>query len=473
MAHVNLNAAGDLARESLEEEAHATSNALPDPVPWPRPGLAWYTVAILLIAYMFAYVDRAILTVLVEPIQRDFHINDTQIGLLHGFAFVIFYASLGVPLGYIADRFSRKKLIVVSIALWSLATASGAMTKSFGGLFASRIAVGIGEAGLSPASYSMIADNFAPAKRSLATGIYTIAIYLGGGMAILIGGALVAIIGPAPTVVVPVLGTIRAWQLLFLMVGLPGLIVSAIALTLREPARHAVSDEVPGQTLGSKLAEVLSHIKSLRRLYLCHFFGFAFLGVSFNVVLLWARPYLSRSFGMGRSDAAMLVGTLMIVFATAGIICGSLLADRWQARGKVDATVRVGLLASSMILIPLIAYPMMSSVFSVGMCLALLLFCGAFSFGAAPPALHLVTPNRMRAIASGLYLMVNNLVALTVGPTLTGALTDYVFHDPRQIGLASSIVGAGSACIAIVLFALMLRPYREAAIRLSPGVVKA
>ena len=347
----NLNAAGDLARDSLEEEAHAIS--MPDSVPWPRPGLAWYTVAILLIAYMFAYVDRAILTVLVEPIQRDFHINDTQIGLLHGFAFVIFYASLGVPLGYIADRFSRKKLIVVSIALWSLATASGAMTKSFGGLFASRIAVGIGEAGLSPASYSMIADNFAPAKRSLATGIYTIAIYLGGGMAILIGGALVAIIGPAPTVVVPVLGTIRAWQLLFLMVGLPGLIVSAIALTLREPARHAVSDEVPGQTLPFQLARSFRISRAAAPLPLPLSLDLPF--SVFRSTSSCCRP--GRIFALIRQSDAVIPR------------CWSELDDRichcrdhlrsacwptrWQARGKVDATVTSAFLPSSMILIPL------------------------------------------------------------------------------------------------------------------------
>ena len=473
MAHAPSNATGDPILEATRTEPLAHVEAEFDPVPWPSKGVAWYTVAVLLLAYLFAFVDRAILTILIEPIERDFHINDTEIALLYGFAFVVFYATLGVPLGYIADRFSRKKLIVVSIALWSLATASGALAKGFGGLFGSRIAVGIGEAGLSPASYSMIADNFSPARRSLATGVYSIAIYVGGGISVLLGGLLVAIIGSAPTVHVPVLGEIRSWQLVFLIVGLPGLLISLLATTLREPIRHAANVGTTGTTLGAKLAEVFAYINGKRRLYLCHFFGFAFLGVSFNVVLLWARPYLSRKFGLSPSDAAYLVGGLMIVFATAGIVCGSLVADHWQAKGKTDATIRVGVVSATMVLLPLLLYPLMPGPKSVGVCLAVLLFFGAFAFGAAPPALHLVTPNRMRAIASGLYLLVNNLVALTVGPAATGALTDYFFHDPKDIGRASGIVGIISALVAIALFLFMLRPYREAVLQSKRSTVQA
>ncbi|MES2860731.1 MAG: MFS transporter, partial [Pseudomonadota bacterium] len=173
---------------------------------WPASATAWYTVAVLLIAYTFAYVDRAILTILVEPIQADLNLNDTQIGLLHGFAFVIFYVSLGVPLGYVADRFNRKHLIAGSVALWSVMTALCGMTHTFWQLFAARVGVGVGEAGLSPAGYSMISDCFPPKRRSLALGIYTIGIYLGSGLAILGGGLVVGLIGTTPSVEIPVLG---------------------------------------------------------------------------------------------------------------------------------------------------------------------------------------------------------------------------------------------------------------------------
>ena len=205
---------------------------------WPKPAVAWYGVVVLLLAYTFAYVDRAILTVLVEPIQRDLHINDTQIALLHGFAFVIFYVTLGVPLGFVADRTNRKRLIVGSIAVWSLMTAACGLTSTFASLFAARIGVGIGEAGLSPASYSLISDQFPPSRRSSALGVYTLGIYFGSGLAILAGGLVVGLIGVQPTVTAPLIGVVKSWQLVFFVVGLPGLLVAALAATVREPVRR-------------------------------------------------------------------------------------------------------------------------------------------------------------------------------------------------------------------------------------------
>jgi MFS family permease len=430
--------------------------------PWPKAATAWYAVGVLLIAYTFAYIDRAILTILVEPIQRDLHINDTQVALLHGFAFVIFYVGLGVPLGFLADRSRRTTLAVGSILIWSLMTAAGGLTRTFGQLFTARIGVGIGEAGLSPAAYSLIADYFPPARRSTAMGVYTLGLFAGGGLALLLGGVIVALVGARPDVIVPVLGKIRAWQLVFFAVGLPGLLVGVLAMTIKEPPRRRLTGEVTTTAPGAGLKALWGQLGRQGGVYARLMLAFAFLGVPFNVALLWARPYLSRRFGVTPAEGAFAVGGAMLVFATAGILCGSALCDRMTARGVSTAPIRLSLGCALLVIVPIVLLPIAPTLPLAITALSALLFFGAGSFGAAPAALQLITPNEMRATVSALYLLAANLVGLTMGPVVTGALTDYVFHDKSAVGISAAIVGAGSAVVAAILFAGLPGAFRRA-----------
>ena len=443
----------------MSDLAHPTTAT---DAPWPPRRAGWYAVGVLLLAYTVAYVDRSILTIIVEPIQRDLHINDTQVGLLHGFAFVIFYVSLGVPLGILADRANRKWLIVGSITVWSLMTSACGLASAFPQLFLARIGVGVGEAGLSPGSYSLISDYFAPKTRTAALGVYTIGIYLGSGFAILAGGVILSLIGSRPSVVVPLLGAVRSWQVVFFIIGLPGLLVALLALTVREPPRRLDVDEVAKIGVARQWAGVTARLKRHWLAYLAHAVGFAFLGVTYNVALLWARPFLTRRFGVEVSHAAYIVGGVMLVCATAGIVSGSLIADRWQARGRQDATVRIAIVSAVAVLPFIAAFGFLPSVVATAADLALALYFGAFAFGAAPSALALMTPNRMRATTSALYLLLVNLVGLTCGPTLVGVLTDYVFHDPKAVGVSISIVGSGSALIALAALLTLRKPFARA-----------
>jgi MFS family permease len=430
---------------------------------WPRRSSAWYAAAVLLLAYTLSYVDRSVLTVLIEPIQADFHINDTEIGLLHGFAFVIFYVTLGIPLGLVADQTNRKWLIACSIAIWSAMTAACGLAGSFGQLFAARVGVGIGEAGLSPASYSMLGDYFPPERRSVALGFYTLGIFVGSGLAIFGGGALLALVGSRPFIGVPLLGDIRCWKLIFIVLGAPGLLVAVLAASVREPRRQlGPGAAVEDRTLAAACARCWRQIREQPSVYALHMTGFAFLGVPFNVVVLWARPYLTRHYGLPPAQAAYLVGIALVVFASAGITIGSNLSDRMQADGKTDAPIRVALAAALIICVPLVALLYMPGPRSAGAALAVILFFGASAFGAGPAALQLITPNRMRAAVSALYLLFANLVGLAAGPVLTGALTDYVFRDPSAVGRSAVIVGITSALIAAAAFGLLLRPFRAA-----------
>jgi MFS family permease len=435
---------------------------------WPSATAAWYAVIILLVAYTFGFIDRTIMTILVEPIEADLHIKDTAIGVLHGFAFVIFYVTLGVPLGALADRSNRKRMICASIALWSLASASCGLARSFSQLFVARIGVGIGEAGLSPATYSLIADYFPPERRSAPLGVYQLGIYLGSGLAILAGGLVLAIVGASPTLHVPVLGTIRSWQAVFFIAGLPGLLVAALTATVREPPRRQAGP-VKGQAK-EEWAATLGHVGANKAVYMLHFVGFACLGTPFNVALLWARPYFTRCFGITPTDGAYAVGLVMLSCATAGIVIGSLTADRMQRAGRIDATIRVGLFAGFALLPFVIAFPFLPTFHTALADLAAVLFFGAFAIGAAPAALQLITPNRMRGVISALYLLVVNLTGQASGPVLTGFFTDYVFKDPKAVGFSVAIVSTLAAVVATATLWALVGPFRRAS--QSYGAVK-
>ncbi len=426
--------------------------------PWPRLALAWYTAAVLFLAYTVAFIDRAILSILVEPMRRDLSINDTQVGLLAGFAFVIFYVGLGVPLGLVADRWNRKRLITISLVFWSAMTAACGLARTFGQLFVARIGVGVGEAGLSPASYSLIADLFPSNRRGAPLGLYNAAIYLGSGLSMIIGAAVVARVGHAGVLHVALIGSVRAWQIVFFVVALPGFLVALLMTTIREPVRHTFTetDERPS------LRETLSHIRVQGRLYLLHFLAFGFLAAPSSILFLWVRPFLSRRFGVAPADAGYWIGLLLIFCATTGMMLGSMFADVLQSKGIRDGTVCVGLMASICLIGPLAVLGALPTLHLALCDIGLMLFFGASAFGAAPAALQLVTPNRMRAVVSGLYLLILNLIGATAGPAITGALTDYVFRNTAETGWSISIVGSVSAALGAMCFFFLRRPFLAA-----------
>src|SRR5271155_5316670 len=223
-----------MVKRSTSESAAASAGRELD---YPTPLLAWYTVIVLLCAYIFSFIDRQILNLLVAPVRRDLAISDTQMSLLIGFSFAIFYSVLGLPFGRLADWVSRPRLIIAGMLTWSFMTGGCGLVSSYVPLFLLRMGVGIGEATLTPAAYSMISDSFPPAKRSVAFSVYTMATYVGGGFAFLFGGLLLRSFGTKEMFELPLLGPVRAWQPLFLILGLSGILFVLVLLTLRDPSR--------------------------------------------------------------------------------------------------------------------------------------------------------------------------------------------------------------------------------------------
>src|SRR5574341_2011363 len=209
--------------------------ATPVTADYPRARARWYVVGVLTLAYVFAYADRVILNLLVVPIRRDLGISDTQMSLLMGFGFVVFFTFFGILLGRVVDTRSRRALIAAGMVVWSLLTAGCGLARRFWHFLLLRMGVGVGEATLNPAAYSLIADYFPPDARATALGVYGTGIYLGSGLAFIGGGLVVGWASARDALVFPVVGAVRPWQAIFFLVGLGGALAAALLATVREP----------------------------------------------------------------------------------------------------------------------------------------------------------------------------------------------------------------------------------------------
>lgn len=428
-------------------------------------GYTWYIVGVLMLAYLFSYIDRSILSLLVGPIRSDLQLSDTQLSLLHGFAFALFYAILGFPIGRAADRYHRVGIIVTGISFWSIMTAACGLAKSFPQLFLARMGVGIGEAALNPCAYSIITDSFPRRLLARALSTYVMGTYMGFGVAFVIGGLVVEAITQTPVIQLPVLGQIHTWQAAFFYVGLPGLIVALlILLTVREPKRFGRLSAAPDST-GVPLTEVVKFIKQNRRTLVCHLAGFSFIGILVNGLALWTPSFFNRTYGWEVADAGIRYGLVLLCCGPLGIFLGGWLADRIDrnaARGGsfISATVFSALGILPACFSPLPTSPEMALILIVGLVLAT-----SAPWGVAVSAIQQISPNEMRGQISALYLFVVNLIGIGLGPTAVALITDQVFGSDTALRYSMAIVGGGSAVLGTVILFFGLGAFRESSQR--------
>lgn len=415
---------------------------------------SWYVVSILMVAYISSFIDRQVLALLVEPIKRDFGISDTQVGLLIGFSFAIFYTFLGLPIGWLADRRSRKWIIVIGITVWSIMTALCGLANTYWILFFLRMGVGIGEAALSPAAYSIITDYFPKNKLGTALGFYNMGVYLGSGLSILLVALIIKLVSVSGLWDLPIVGLVRPWQTVFFMVGLPGLLIVAIIVaTIREPIRKGTGLAVAS---GS---DIRKYFRDNRQAILSLNVGIALMATASYGATSWTTSSLIRLYGMTISQAGLLFGGLVTVFSTLGVITGGRYADFLSKKGVVDAKMRVpvqGMTASAIValvmLLTLSIYgkPPLELIIVL---ISIFCFTSSLPYGAATAALQEIIPANMRGTFSAFYLFVINLIGLGCGPLLVGLINDRVFGTPQTIMLAMSISLLVSSCLsAIVLY---------------------
>jgi MFS family permease len=429
---------------------------------YPSSARAWATVAILMVAYVLSFVDRQILNLLVEPIRRDLAINDTQMSLLMGLSFALFYTVCGIPLGRVADTRSRRGLIAVGILFWSAATAACGMAKMYWQFLLCRIGVGVGEAALSPAAYSLIADSFPAERRATAISVYSMGVYLGSGLAFLVGGLVIQFASAQGDVTLPVLGEVRPWQLIFLILGVAGVFFTLLMLAIKEPVRRGA-----GAGVAVPLSEVGRYIRANRRTVLLHNFGFAGLAFAGYGSAAWIPTFYIRTYGWDAGQVGIVYGCIVAVFGCLGIVFGGRLADLMAKRGRSDANMRVGLYAALGALPMVVLFPLMDTAFWASMLLAPAVFCLSMPFGVAPAAIQEIMPNSMRGQASAIYLFVITLIGLGVGPTAVALVTDFVFADDNALRYSLLIVTTLAVLMSIILLAKSLKPYRESVTRLE------
>jgi len=439
--------------------------------PYPPLRYAWYVVAVLTFVYVFSFIDRQILNLLVRPIRRDLGISDTQMSLLMGFSFALFYTVCGIPLGWLADKKSRRSIVAVGFIFWSIMTAGCGLARNFVQMLLLRMGVGVGEAALSPSAYSLIADYFPKEKRATAISVYSMGIYIGGGLASLLGGLVVGFAETKGTWNLPVVGETRPWQVIFFIVGLPGVFLAALMYTIREPVRRGLkmmkATDGTMQQAQVPFLETWSYILSNWKTFLCHTIGFALLSFSSYGASAWVPTMFVRNHGWTASKAGIVYGLIVGIFSTLGVATGGWWADRMAARGHRDATMRVGFLVAVIWFPTGILYPLMSD----GTMSALLLIPSAFlasaPFGVAPAAIQQIMPNEMRGQASAVYLFVINLIGLGVGPTAVAMTTDYVFHDDNAVNYSLLIVCTIAHVISGVLLWIGRKPFCDSLDRLK------
>lgn len=421
---------------------------------------AWYAVIVLMVCYTYSFVDRLILAFLVTPLKHDLSLSDTQVGLLQGLAFALFYTVLGIPCGLLADRLNRRNLIACGVLAWSVMTSLGSIARTFGLLVLSRMGVGVGEATLAPAAFSLISDLFPKERLSSAMSLYSMGVQLGAGLALLAGGLIVQAVTGRPPVTVPLLGTLPAWRITFLIVAAPGILVIALLLTVREPLRRKLAGYGAGAQAGglqSAVTEMLRRWQSLVGISLmaaCQAMGNYAFGS-------WAPTFFERLYHWPRSRSGLVLGLLTMVCGCLGLLCGGRVSDRWLRAGVAEAPLRVGVVSLLGVLISLPPALLLPSATATVACLVPAMFFLALPIGCSYASIQLIFPSQVRGTVSATMLLILNLVGQTLGGLLPGFLDDRLFHSDTALGASMAITAIGASLVGAAAAILSFSPYRR------------
>jgi MFS family permease len=435
---------------------HADGDVAVNRTDYPSPLRAWLMVGILMVAYVLSFVDRQILNLLVGPIRRDMGLNDTEMSLLLGLSFAMFYSIAGIPLGRVADTKSRRGLIFWGVMFWSLMTAACGVARFYWQFLLFRVGVGAGEASLSPAAYSILADSFPPGKRSTAISVYGMGVYVGSGMAYLLGGAVVTWAIAQGEFTLPLVGLIRPWQLIFLVLGALGAAFCLVLLVIKEPSRKGA-----GAGVAVPLNEVGRYLVSIRKAVLSHNLGFACLVFSAYGVGAWTPTFFIRNHGMTPGQVGLYVGSITIVAGSLGVITGGRLADWLARRGHRDACLRVAICAALLTALSKVVY-LIDDTPVLWVLMVANIFTAAMPNGIAAAAIQEIIPNSMRGQTSAIYLFVVTLIGLGLGPTAVAMVTDYVFHDDMAVRYSIFWVGIIFSSVGALVLWLGRKPYVQA-----------
>jgi len=432
--------------------------AAPAPAVSARAGIyGWYVALLLAVAHLISFVDRFLMSLVMEPLKLDLGVSDTQLGLLQGTGFVILYTVAAVPLGRMADSVNRRNLIVAGIVLWSIATALCGLADSFGTLFLARIGVGFGEAALVPAAMSLLAAYIPRRQLGRAVSLFTTGASLGKSTALIGGGALLALLVAAGGLTIPGLGRLEPWQGVFVLMALPGLLLAALFFTVREPPRPVSTVAKPGIGVAAR------YVASQRRAYITHSGAAALVVLSVQSLAAWSPTFYVRFFEMTPSEAGIAVGSVILIAGPLGHLTGGWLTDHFQSRGAPSPAAPVMMLGLAAAIPCVLLFGTTRD-----LSLSLIAF-GALNFVitmAAPASLagvQMLTPDRLRGVVTSMFLALTTFVGIGLGPPLIGFLSDHLFASPAALDRSLMLVLTVVAIAGIALAFPSRRPFARAA----------
>ena len=316
--------------------------------PYRTASARWSVVGLIMLGMVFSIIDRQIIALLVEPIKADLGLTDTQFSLLLGPAFVVFYVLFGFPFGLLADRMQRRHVIALGVTIWSAATVMCGAAWSFLTLAAARATVGAGEASLMPSSMSVLSDLFSRDRLPFVTGIFSVSMHIGGASAMLIGGVILSVFADTPSITVPLFGDLAPWQLAFVIVGMPGFILAAIFMVIPEPRRKLTpmrEAETPDE---ANQAALVAFMKRNARTIGVQFAAASILTIGTYAFTSWIPAYLIRTQGLSSSDAAFVIGAILLLCGPAGTVGGGALST-WltKHKGRIDGPWLVMMLSAA------------------------------------------------------------------------------------------------------------------------------
>lgn len=390
---------------------------------------AWTMVGLCTLAYICSFIDRYVLGILVQPIKAEFGLSDTQMGLLLGPAFAIFYATMGLPMGWITDRVRRTWMLGVAVAFWSLATGAMGFVTGFATLFAARMAVGIGEAALSPGALSMIADSFPRKERGRPIAVYSTALTIGAGLASLLGASILAYAKQAHELTFLGFGPLSPWRFTFLVVAAPGFLLAPLFFLLREPPRgmNDVEGEKPVRGLGDGVLWVKGRFTT--------YLGLVSLVCVMTILAYgqggWNASLFERNWGWPPERFATINGLINLLIGPFAVLGAGRWADTWS-KAQAEAPLRILLIGALLMIGCATVYPLMPNATLGFVFLALSTVGTAIMSAVGVLAVLEITPATVRGQVVALYYMAISLSGLFLGPPVVGWLSDHVF-GPAQL----------------------------------------
>ena len=425
----------------------------------PMPGAmtAWLTVILMCLAQIISTMDRGMLALVVDSVRADLGISDLQIALLQGFAFSVFYVTVGLPLGAVAGMVNRRRLLVIGIIVWSAAAAAGGLAQDFGHMFLSRLFIGVGEAVLAPCAVTMIADLFPPERRGRPMAVYVFGTMIAFGVGSLVTGTILEI---APTGVFdgwPVVSGLSPWRTTFVLTGLSGFGLAALLLLVREPPRSVPAAGVKGSGMKAQVAAIWADRSVLLPLY----GALAFFAMGGAVATAWGAALLTRRFGFAMADAGKTLGSGQILWALVGAAIASIVVDRVAKRGGTAGKIRLSALAALLSLPAVLAVGAPSPLIAAAMLSAVMGTSALYGTTMLSVISETIAPHA-RGLGVALYAFVMTMIGGSIGPVAVAALTEHMFGSPRSVGLSMAIVGIAAFTLS-TLFAMVAAARRRSA----------